>query len=198
MDLGEDGDNHKKGPPRNDDEARMPPPQKVEIDWPSKMIGCQVSLLPETFSQSGFFTNTPRNNHHRNLSPSNSLEEMNAAMMDESSTAVSTTGRISYTGSVGGASLCQVFSQEDEKGGGIISGVGSFTRAGSTGGPMGGGESFRGGDSFRGGLSQMPSWERSFRSKSPSTICSDDGKSRIGSPPLSPAGSIGDLIMKEE
>jgi len=177
-----------------EDEARMPPPNSrtVEIDWPTKMMGgCQTTWLPETFQHGSVFFSTPRNAAPRALSPSNSIE------MDES--AVGTEG-ISYTGSVGGASLLQVFSHEEK--------------------------SQRGGEiaSFRGDrhqlLTQMPSWERSFRSKSPSTICSDDAEQhKIGghvsplntplSPtrmtaPLSPGNSIngrdeyvGDLEMKE-
>mmetsp|Transcript_30278 Transcript_30278/g.50034 ORF Transcript_30278/g.50034 Transcript_30278/m.50034 type:complete len:215 (-) Transcript_30278:52-696(-) len=129
-----------------DDEHRMPPPEannmpppprRIEIDWPSKMAGCQSNWLPETFNPPSFF-----NQKANPLSPSASLE------MDES--AVGTEG-ISCTDSIGGGSLCQVFSHDqlaaDE--------VAPLS-------PLGQPE-----------LSQMPSWERSLRSKSPSTICSE-------------------------
>jgi hypothetical protein len=128
-----------------DDEHRTPPPReisneipqarRIEIDWPSKMLGCQSNWLPETFNPPSFFTKT------NPLSPSASLD------MDTS--AFGTEG-ISVTGSIGGASLCHVFSHDNEDNAVQPPCLTDEIQV----------------------LSQMPSWERSVRSKSPSTICS--------------------------
>ena len=127
-------DEHRMPPPKND--SMPPPPRRIEIDWPSKMLGCQSNWLPETFNPPTFFGKT------NPLSPSASLD------MDTS--AVGTEG-ISMNGSIGGASLCKVFSHEQ-----LDVGVQAES-------PM----------NEDHGLSQMPSWERSVRSKSPSTVCSE-------------------------
>ena len=144
-----------------DDEPRMPPPpvrrdtsatsprrgRRIEIDWPSKMVGCQSTWLPETFNPPSFFS------HKANpLSPSASLEMDGSAMGTE-------------VGSIGGASLCQVFSHEQLPAGADtgVAGTGAGVGAGATRGEM----------VSHPAISQMPSWERSFRSKSPSTVCSD-------------------------
>jgi len=126
-----------------DEEHRIPPPaatgmqspsRRIEIDWSTKMTGCQSNWLPETFNPPSFFVQKDNP-----LSPSPSYE------MDES--AGGTEG-----GSVGGSSLCQVFVQDQIADGNNI--------------PI----FLAGGNQV---ISQMPSWERSVRSKSPSTICSD-------------------------
>lgn len=156
-------DEHRMPPPESNN--MPPPPRRIEIDWPSKMVGCQSNWLPETFNTPAFF-----NQKVNPLSPSASLE------MDVS--AVGTEG-ISCTDSIGGASLCQVFSHdqlEDE------------AELADPLSPMDQPE-----------LSHMPSWERSVRSKSPSTICSDpsivskdDGQnSSVPAPPKS-KGADGD------
>lgn len=140
-------DEHRVPPPETDKSSMPPPPRRIEIDWPSKMLGCQSNWLPETFNAPSFFgKNNP-------LSPSASLD------MDTS--AVGTEG-ISTTGSIGGASLCQVFSQEQLEDRVELDSPTTEQQ----------------------GLSQMPSWERSVRSKSPSTICSEP--SVVG--PSSPGG----------
>jgi len=153
-----------------DEEHRMPPPnttgmpppsRRIEIDWPSKMVGCQSNWLPETFNPPSFFAQknsaiSPSNNA---LSPSASYE------MDES--AAGTEG-----GSVGGSSLCQVFAQ-DQIGDGNTLPVSSPSVAHQ-------------------GLTQMPSWERSVRSKSPLSICSDSSVQEIATI-TSKGNSTGDM-----
>eukprot|EP00546_Thalassionema_frauenfeldii_P008110 CAMPEP_0178910832 /NCGR_PEP_ID=MMETSP0786-20121207/9321_1 /TAXON_ID=186022 /ORGANISM="Thalassionema frauenfeldii, Strain CCMP 1798" /LENGTH=678 /DNA_ID=CAMNT_0020583137 /DNA_START=148 /DNA_END=2181 /DNA_ORIENTATION=- len=133
----EDYDDIRVPPP--DGNNMPPPPRRIEIDWPSKMTGCNSNWLPETFNPPSFFTQKSNP-----LSPSTSMD------MDES--AVGTEG-ISCTGSVGGASLCQVFSHEQ-----IADGEGLPSPSNVINHQV---------------LTQMPSWERSVRSKSPSTVCSD-------------------------
>mmetsp|Transcript_26365 Transcript_26365/g.38945 ORF Transcript_26365/g.38945 Transcript_26365/m.38945 type:complete len:662 (-) Transcript_26365:79-2064(-) len=133
----EDYDDIRVPPP--DGNTMPPPPRRIEIDWPSKMLGCQSNWLPETFNPPSFFTQKSNP-----LSPSTSMD------MDES--AVGTEG-ISCAGSVGGASLCQVFSHEQ-----MTDGDGLPSPSHGLNHQV---------------LTQMPSWERSVRSKSPSTICSD-------------------------
>lgn len=129
-------DDEPRMPPPETENTMPPPPRRIEIDWPSKMLGCQSNWLPETFNPPSFFgKNNP-------LSPSASLD------MDTS--AVGTEG-ISVTGSIGGASLCQVFSHEQLDDGANLE---SPTHEQQE-------------------LSQMPSWERSVRSKSPSTVSSE-------------------------
>ena len=113
-----------------------PPPRRIEIDWPSKMLGCQSNWLPETFHAPSFFSKT------NPLSPSTSLD------MDTSAAGIE---GISVTGSIGGASLCQVFSHDELDG------------CVEPDSPL----------NEEQGLSQVPSWERSVRSKSPSTVCSE-------------------------
>jgi len=139
---------HRMPPP---DASGMPPPsRRIEIDWSSKMVGCQSNWLPETFHPPSFFTQ--KNNA---LSPSNNALSPSASYeMDES--AAGTEG-----GSVGGSSLCQVFAQ-DQIGDGITVPVSSPQNAHQ-------------------GLTQMPSWDRSMRSKSPLSICSDSSVQEIAS-----------------
>ena len=131
-------DEHRMPPP--DADNMPPPPRRIQIDWPSKMIGCQSNWLPETFNAPSFFSSK---NNHNPLSPSASLD------MDTS--AVGTEG-ISMTGSIGGASLCQVFSHDELEDDDEVAPMSRVSQQ---------------------SLSQMPSWDRSVRSKSPSTICSD-------------------------
>ena len=152
-----------------DDEARTPPPappRRIEIDWPSKMMGCQTQWLPDTFDPPSFFS--PRNDEVNSLAQSASLE------MEQS--AVGTEG-FSTNGSIGGGSLCRVFTHDqieaDANAELPMSPVGSFNHH---------------------MLGPIPSWERSFRSSS--TVCSEDDGSilsrrsdKISSPitiPLSP------------
>jgi hypothetical protein len=127
-------DEHRTPPPREINNE-VPQPRRIEIDWPSKMLGCQSNWLPETFNPPSFFSKS------NPLSPSASLD------MDTS--AIGTEG-ISVTGSIGGASLCHVFSHDNEDNAIQPPCLTDEIQV----------------------LSQMPSWERSVRSKSPSTICS--------------------------
>jgi len=118
------------------DATGMPPPsRRIEIDWSSRMVGCQSNWLPESFNPPSFFVQ--KNNP---LSPSASYE------MDES--AAGTEG-----GSVGGTSLCQVFAQDQIADGSTVP-ISSAPGVNQE-------------------LTQIPSWERGVRSKSPSTIYSD-------------------------
>ena len=114
---------------REDETHSMPPPENryVEIDWPSRVGGCH-SWLPEA---SSFFSGI----HDNPLSPSASAD------MDHSAV-------YSCAGSIGGASLCQVFAHD--------------AIHDSPGTPQLDHKS----------LNQIPSWERSFRSRSPSA-CSE-------------------------
>lgn len=156
----EDYDDIRVPPP--DGDTMPPPPRRIEIDWPSKMLGCQSNWLPETFNPPSFF-----NQKSNPLSPTTSMD------MDES--AVGTEG-ISCAGSVGGASLCQVFSHDQ-----ITDGDGLPSPSHGLNHQV---------------LTQMPSWERSVRSKSPSTICSDSSviDSREIPVPLAKSNGVGDLV----
>jgi hypothetical protein len=132
--------NDHRMPPPDSDAMPPPPPRRViEIDWPSRMLGCQ--MFPETFDTPSFFGK-------KNLSPSASLE------MDAS--AVGTEG-FSCAESVGGASLCQVFSHDQLEAGAAVGEAKEDVAPISPGGGLG-----------QGVLTQVPSWERSVRSKSPS------------------------------
>jgi hypothetical protein len=122
-----------------DEEERMPPPapqRRIEIDWPSKMLGCQSQWLPDTFDPPSFFT--PRNEEVNSLAQSASLEMEHSAVGMEG---------FSTNGSLGGGSLCRVFTQDqiDAYAERPISPVGSFNHH---------------------ALGPIPSWERSFRSAS--------------------------------
>jgi hypothetical protein len=114
---------------REDETPSMPPPQNrhVEIDWPSRVGSCH-SWLPEAPSFFSAINDNP-------LSPSASAD-----MMDHSAV-------YSCAGSIGGASLCQVFAHDA-----IHDSPGTPQLDHKT-------------------LNQIPSWERSFRSNS--TVCSD-------------------------
>lgn len=157
----EDPEHNLMPPPGN---MGPPPPRRIEIDWPSKMMGCQSNWFPETFNNNqGFFE---KKNHLESPSPSldmdygppgffekkNLLSPSASLEMDGSAIHTETTEGISCNESLGGASLVQVFSHDQENGGE---------------------EECKEPDSPAGGISQMSSWERSVRSKSPSTICSD-------------------------
>jgi hypothetical protein len=48
-------DEHRVPPPETDKNSMPPPPRRIEIDWPSKMLGCQSNWLPETFNAPSFF-----------------------------------------------------------------------------------------------------------------------------------------------
>lgn len=118
---------------REDESHTMPPPQdpRVEIDWPSR-VSCNT-WLPEA---SSFFSI-----NDNPLSPGASME------MDHSTA-------YSCGGSIGGGSLCHVFTNDP-----------MIAPPGTPGTPQ----------LDHKVLNQIPSWERSFRSNSPasSTICSD-------------------------
>jgi len=150
-----------------DDEARTPPPappRRIEFDWPSKMLGCQSQWLPDTFDTPSFFST--RNEEANSIVHSASLGTDHSAAGMEG---------LSANGSVGGGSLCRVFTQDqiDPDAERTISPVGSFNHQ---------------------MLGPIPSWERSFRSAS--TVGTDDDDSvlskiseKITSPintPLSP------------
>lgn len=128
-------DDERRMPPPDTDDNMPPPPRRIEIDWPSKMLGCQANWLPETFNPPSFFSKS------NPLSPSASLD------MDTSAIGIE---GISINGSIGGASLCQVFSHDPLDDANLDSPTNEQQ-----------------------GLSHMPSWERSVRSKSPSTVCSE-------------------------
>mmetsp|Transcript_30207 Transcript_30207/g.54661 ORF Transcript_30207/g.54661 Transcript_30207/m.54661 type:complete len:662 (-) Transcript_30207:107-2092(-) len=151
---------------REDESQSMQPPQdrRVEIDWPSRIGSCGT-WLPEA---SSFFSvqDNP-------LSPAASME------MDQSAA-------FSCGGSIGGASLCQVFANDQQmiSGGPAQHDTRYLSQNPSWGHPSG--NSIGQLPSWEAStnvtpqmdhktLNQIPSWERSFRSKSPcnSTICSD-------------------------
>lgn len=138
--------------------------RRVEIDWPSRIGSCGT-WLPEA---SSFFSvqDNP-------LSPTASMD------MDQSAA-------YSCGGSIGGASLCHVFANDQQ----MISGGGhQMDQRSLNQNPswsqhsqhsLGQLPSWEAGTNFTPQmdpktLNQIPSWERSFRSKSPcnSTICSD-------------------------
>jgi hypothetical protein len=131
-----------------DDEERTPPPapqRHIQIDWPSKMLGCQSQWLPDTFDPPSIFTH--RNEEVNSLVHSASLEMEHSAIGMEG---------FSTNGSLGGGSLCRVFTQDQidayaayaER---PLSPVGSFNHH---------------------ALDPIPSWERSFRSGS--SVGTDD------------------------
>lgn len=106
------------------DETSMPSPSpRVQIDWSSRMGSCH-SWIPDTM-------NTGWANSNNSLS-----ESTHAGISSVNSLDMDTSGN---QGSVGGASLCQIFEQDE-----------SIQRA----------------------LREVPSWERSMRSKSPLSIAS--------------------------
>jgi len=76
----------------------------------------------------------------------------------------------SLGGSIGGGSLCKVFEPERP---GMASPRGSI-----------------GGNSGRGGLTQMPSWERNFRCRSPSSIASDNDDASLISKSSGKSGTL--------
>jgi len=158
------------------DEERMPAPPKrtVEIDWSSK-LSCQSQWLPDTFSGNSFFS--PRSG---GVAPS-SIRASNSLEMEDNSNAPE---NFSHAGSVGGASLTKVFTDDSSKAGhGRVAAVAPAPVEDHL------------------DLTQMPSWERSFRSRSPSTIGSDDDDDAVvptnygisprnsKSPPTSPRGT---------
>jgi len=105
-----------------DDELRMPPPvrsskpRRIEIDWTSK-LGCQSSWLPDSFASPSFCTTNTSSNNNTSLS----IASMDISAIESSTTGVisgisgigtSGTEGMSCAGSVGGGSLCHVFSQD--------------------------------------------------------------------------------------
>ena len=161
---------------REDESQTMQPPQdrRVEIDWPSRIGSCG-SWLPEG---SSFF-----NLQDNPLSPAASME------MDQSA-AYSCAGSIA--GSIGGASLCQVFTNDHMTNGApqqIVNQNTSWSQH-----SIGQLPSWEGGMNTpqmdHKTLNQIPSWEKSFRSNSPSTVCSamskDDEKSMGSASRISP------------
>ncbi len=108
------------------DETSMPSPSpRVQIDWSSRIGNCQ-SWIPDTMNTGwGTSNNSLSGSTHAGIASVNSLD------MDTSGN----------QGSVGGASLCQIFEQDE-----------SIQRA----------------------LREVPSWERSMRSRSPLSMASVD------------------------
>jgi len=151
---------------REEESQTMQPPQdrRVEIDWPSRIGSCGT-WLPEG---SSFFSvqDNP-------LSPAASMD------MDQSA-AYSCAG--SMAGSLGGASLCQVFNNDNMIGQGSNHGAPPQIDYKASWGQHSLGQvpSWEVGTNAtpqmdHKTLNQIPSWERSFRSNSPSqsTICSN-------------------------
>lgn len=122
------------------DESDMPPPEpRVQIDWPSRVGSCHA-WIPETIGAgaASFFGGQTNGTRGSQHSFQNyGISPVNSLEMDVSATG---TGQFSCAGSVGGGSLCEVFDPAE----------------GLNPSPM----------NHR-VLHQVPSWERSMRSKSP-------------------------------
>ena len=131
------------------DDSEMPPPEpRVQIDWPSRVGSCH-SWIPETIGAgaASLFGGHPNGTRGSQNSFTNyGISPVNSLEMDVSA---SGTEQFSCAGSVGGGSLCQVFDPADPEG--LLTS------------PM----------NHR-VLNQVPSWERSMRSKSPLSTCSVD------------------------
>jgi hypothetical protein len=131
------------------DESDMPPPEpRVQIDWPSRVGSCH-SWIPETIgagaaSLFGGQTQTHGTRGSQHSFTNYGISPVNSLEMDISATG---TEQFSCAGSVGGGSLCQVFDPADPEG----------LLASSLNHRV---------------LQQVPSWERSMRSKSPLSTCS--------------------------
>lgn len=148
----------------------MPPPaNELEVDWPSRIGSCHT-WLPEAPS---FFSTT-----NNPLAPSASLEmdqhpvpHAPSLEMDQSQAGYSLGGE-----SVGGGSLCHVFQQD------AIEGAPAPSQNHSSQGLLASPRH----DMNHRVLTQIPSWERSFRSHSPSTIASESESvvSKRSEPPI--------------
>lgn len=129
------------------DEACMPPPERrVEIDWPSRVGSCHNWIIPETL---GAGAASLFGNSRGSLSAlqNNGISPVNSLEMDGSTTGME-------QGSVGGGSLCQVFDKDPNSLGGAEDALPSPLNPRV--------------------ISQIPSWERSMRSKSPLSFGSID------------------------
>ncbi len=130
-------------------ESRMPPPEekpRVHIDWPSRVGSCH-SWIPDTLTLGGASSLFSKGSNP--LSPANSMEMETSA------------GGVEYScggESVGGGSLCHVFDKDVLTGDMGAEGMAS---------PMSN-------LNHKMVLNQIPSWERSFLNKSPSSVDSGD------------------------
>jgi hypothetical protein len=145
------------------DESSMPPPEpRADIDWPSRVGSCHTWMLPETIGAGAaalFGTNGGTNGGGSSTNTRGSftnfqnfgISPVNSLEMDASATA-------SHS-SVGGGSLCQVFDKDPNSIGHEETGMHS---------PM-----------HYGIIHQVPSWERSMRSKSPLSMGSEEDDSHL-------------------
>jgi hypothetical protein len=138
------------------DELSMPPPEpRAEIDWPSRVGSCHT-WIPESLEAgaASFFGNSSRMG---NLSTFQlGISPVNSMEMDASAAG---TEQYSCAGSVGGGSLCQVFDKDTQAVDMLPSPMNHRI------------------------IHQIPSWERSMRSRSPLSLGSvedsDDSMIRV-------------------
>ena len=131
------------------DESSMPPPEpRVHIDWPSRVGSCH-SWIPETIGAgaASFFGTSSRRGSLNSFTMFG-ISPVNSLEMDMSAAG---TEHLSCAESVGGGSLCQVFDKD-----------------------MHGEHEMLPSPMNHRILQQIPSWERSMRSKSPLSIGSVD------------------------